>query len=96
MTGVQTCALPIFWSLKNHSKKSTSTYYTNQNFYVTQGMEKIATHRYNNKNSKSQYEENLEFKILVAKEEMLVVENTVWYFIDKENLLQFFQLTRIF
>ena len=53
-------------------------------------MEKIATHQYNNKNSKSQYEENLEFKILVAKEEMLVVENTVWYFIDKENLLQFF------
>ena len=59
-------------------------------------MEKVAPHRYNNKNSKSQYEENLEFKILVAKEEMLVVENTVWYFIDKENLLQFFQLTRIF
>jgi len=57
------------------------------------GWKKIATHWYNNKNSKSQYEESLEFKILVAKQKTLAVENTVWYFIDKENLLQFFQLT---
>lgn len=63
-----------FWSLKNHSKKSTSTYKPTKTSTVTQRTGKDHT-LLGQQNSRTRYEENSEMESLVPKAK----ESSTWH-----------------
>lgn len=86
-----------FWVMNHALTKINLDFNTDQNFNSNSAGNKNDTHWYNNRTSRTLYEENVEFEILVAKRKTCVtncVGNTVRSFICSE-LFALLRLTRI-